>query len=138
VSICGFRWFNFIICRLHHVSLSSPPLMTTKFISKLTYFSALFLLMFRRILNLILLFKRLHLLSELFAPLQDVSPLLLTREYRPPSQCSHEPLRAFLLFLEELRHIQLALPDQLRLLLTEYLAQLPRLLQDDVIVLQYL
>ena len=112
--------------------------MAAKFITKLTYFSALFRLMFRRILNLVVLFERLYLLFELFPPLQDVSPLLLTRVDRPPSECSHEPLRAFLLILEELRHIQLALPDQLRLLLTEYLAQLPRLLQDDVIVLQYL
>jgi hypothetical protein len=120
------------------VSLSSPPLMAAKLITKLTYFSGLFRLMLRRILNLVVLFERFDLLSELLPPLEDLPPLLLPRVYRPPPECSHEPLRAFLLVLEELRHIQLALSDQLRLLLTEYLAQLPRLLQDDVIVLQYL
>ena len=97
--------------------------------------------MFRRIFNLVLLFERLDLLSELLPSLEQFFPLFKTRVDRPPFQCSHEPLGALLLVLKELRHIlqiQFALPDQLGLFLTEYLTQLVSFLEDDVIVFQFL
>ena len=120
--VCGFRRLKIIIIyHLNHATLSSPPSTTIKFINKITYFFVLFLVILRRILNLVLLFELLDFHSELLPSLQDFLPLFLTRIDRPLLQCSHEPLSAFLLVFEELCHINLALPDQLGLFLTEFL-----------------
>jgi len=97
--------------------------------------------MFRRILNLVQLFERLDLFSELFPSLEQFFPLFQTRVDRPPFQCSLEPLGAFLLVLKELRHIldiHFAIPNQLGLFLTENLAQLTSFLEDYIIIFQYL
>ena len=91
--------------------------------------------MFRGVLNLVLLFERLDFLSELLPSLEQFFPLFLTRVDRSPIQCSLEPLGALLLVLKELRQIQFALPEQLGLFLTEFLAQLASFLEEDFIVL---
>ena len=90
--------------------------------------------MFRGVFNLVQLFERQDLLSELL-------PSHSNQVDRPPFQRSHEPLGSLLLVLKELcyiLHIHFAIPNQHGLFLTEYLAQLASFLEDDIIIFQYL